>query len=65
MANSIAEAGSKCFRVKTKIFLEKQRFPFDGNLCSVISGLVSVGGTGSQRKVAVAPGSMSLSDLCV
>jgi len=58
VATDIAQAGSKCFRVKTKILLEKRRFPFDDNLCSIISGLVSVRATGSQRKVAVAPGSM-------
>jgi len=44
VANGIAEAGSRCFRVKYKILLEKQRFSFDDNLCSVISGLVSVKG---------------------
>jgi hypothetical protein len=44
VATGIAETESKCFRVKTKILLEKQRFPFDNNLCCVISGLVNVKG---------------------
>jgi hypothetical protein len=44
VTNVIAEAGSKYFRVKTKILLEKQKFPFDYNLCCVISGLVNVKG---------------------
>lgn len=44
MTNDIAEVGPKYFRVKTKILLAKQRFPFDDNLCCVISGLVNVEG---------------------